>query len=234
MTNEVLIRGSLIPKKLSQFRIRYFGLVETFQHGWRYCILRVQRKNSTGNFSKHFLFPNRYRALSETFSDSGQNFPNCCQYCFLRVRGHLVVKIFFSKKLQHLFFRKLGKKLFCHVNFLPNISRHDCQKCLVHFQTNTFKEVIFLGKLWLPLFCLDFEGESSGSVVKKRPTLTEKQLRIVVFTSIDLILVIVSSLWTKCLGLWPKFFNRDVNTAISASSWKTSGETSFFRTNHHI
>ena len=111
ITNEVLIRGSLIPKKISQFWIRYFGLVETFQHGWRYCILRVQRKNSTGNFLKHFLFLNRYRALSETFSDSWQNFPNCCQYCFLRVRGHLVVKILFSKKLRLLFFRKLGKKL---------------------------------------------------------------------------------------------------------------------------
>ena len=138
--------------------------------------------------------------------------------------------IFFKKTKTHF----LGNWAKTFVSFLPKICRHDCQKCLVPFQTNTSKEVIFLGKLWLPLFCVDFEGETSGSVVKQRPTLTEKQLRTVVFTSNDLILVIVSSLWTKCLGLWPKFFNRDVNTAISASSWKTSGETSFFRTNHHI
>ena len=169
--------------------------------------------------------------MSETFSGSWQNFPNFFQYCFLRVRGHLVVKIVFSKKLRHLFFGKLGKNL-CH--FSTKFSRHDCQKCLVPFQTNTFKEVIFLGKLWLPLFCLDFEGETSGSVVKKRPTLTEKQLRKLFFTSNDLVLVIVSSLWTSFLGLCPKFFNRDVKTAISASRWKTSGETSVFRTNHHI
>ena len=113
-------------------------------------------------------------------------------------------------------------------------SRNDRQKGLVPFLTNTFNEVIFSGKLSFLLLCLDFEREKPGRVVKKWSTLTEEQLRKVVFTSNDLIFDIVFSLWTKLSGFRPKNFNRGVNTPISASRWSTSGETFFFRINYQF
>ena len=124
------------------------------------------------------------------------------------------------------FLSETGQQIF--VIFLPKFSRNDYQKNLVPFQTNTFNEVIFSGKLSILLVSSDFERENSGSVFKKQCTLTEELLRKVVFTSKDLILDNVFSLWTKLLGFWPQFFNRNVNTAISASRWSTSGEKTFF------
>ena len=85
MKNGVLIRSSLIPKTVFAFWIRYFCLVQTFQHGWRYCILRVQRKNSIWNFSKHFCFLIVTGLWVEAFLLFGRTFPKCCQYCILRV-----------------------------------------------------------------------------------------------------------------------------------------------------
>ena len=41
-------------------------------------------------------------------------------------------------------------------------------------------------------------------------------------------LILFSSFWTKVLRFRPIIFNRDVQTAISAPRWTTSGETSFF------
>ena len=50
----------------------------------------------------------------------------------------------------------------------------------------------------------------------------------------DLILDIDFSLWTKLLRFRRENFNRDVNTAISASKRTTSGETPFFRINYQF
>ena len=87
-------------------------------------------------------------------------------------------KYFFSNHLRHPFLGNWAKKF---VIFLPNIFRKVCQKCRVPFQTSTFKEVIFSRKLSFLLICLHFERENSGRVVKKGTTLTEEQLRKVVF-----------------------------------------------------
>ena len=98
----------------------------------------------------------------------------------------------------------------------------------------TFSRKWFSRKTFILVFCLDFERETSGRVVTKWSTLPEEQLRKVLFTSSDLIFDIVFSLWTTFLGFWPKIFNRDVSTAISASRWTTCGEASFFRINYHF
>ena len=138
---------------------------------------------------------------------------------------------FFSKKPRHFSF---GNWAVNFVVFHPNLSRNDCQKCLVPFRSNTFNQAIISGKLCFSLSCLDLEGGNTDRVVKKRSTLTEQKWRKVVFTSNDLILDIVFSLWTKLLGFRSKNFNRDVNSVISASRWTTSGETSFFPVNYQF
>ena len=146
-------------------------------------------------------------------------------------RGRLRVKINFIEKSKKCFLSALGQKTLCFSH----------QKV----PWTTLKNALFpcrltLSMKWYPwekfhFRCLlDFEREDSGRVVKKWSTLTEEQLRKLVVTSNDLILDIVFWGWTSLLGFWPKNFNRDVNTAISASRWTTSGERSFFRMNYQF
>ena len=95
-------------------------------------------------------------------------------------------------------------------------------------------ELIFSGKLSFLLFSLNIARKTSDSVLKKRSKLIEVQLTKVVFTSNGLILDIVFLSLTKVLRFHPIIFNRDVHTAISASRWTTSGETSFFGINYQF
>ena len=121
--------------------------VVSFQHGWRYCILRVQRENWTGTFPKHFLFLIGYRALSETLSNFWQNFSKGLSLVQSTYPGeHVELKVFFSKYLRNLFFRKLGKR-FCHIStkvFAERLSKKPCSLPDEHFQRRDF-----LGKTFI-------------------------------------------------------------------------------------
>ena len=112
MKNEVLIRSSLIHRSFRNLKKIFRVYVETFLHDWKYCILRVQRKNWTGIFSKQFLFLNGYRALSEFLSKFWQNFSRGLSMVQCTYPGeHFEVKVFFFKIAKISFSRNLGKNL---------------------------------------------------------------------------------------------------------------------------
>ena len=104
----------------------FYAFRERIQHEIsrnNFCFLIV-----TGLWVKPFLI------LAELFQ-------SVINIAFYVPRGRFGGKIvFFFKITKTLFYRKLGKKF---VIFLPIFSRIVCKKCLVPFQTNTFKEVIF-------------------------------------------------------------------------------------------
>ena len=216
MKNEVLIRSSLIHRSFRNLKKIFRVYVETFLHDWKYCILRVQRKNWTGIFSKQFLFLNGYRALSEFLSKFWQNFSRGLSMVQCTYPGeHFEVKVFFFQNSKNIFFSELGQKSLSFP-FQKN-SGNDYQKRLVLLQTNTCNEVIFSGKLSFLSFYLDFERENSGIVVKKGLRLQKNNWAKWFYASNDLILDIVMSHRTNFIGFWLKVLNRDVNTAFSVS-----------------
>ena len=153
----------------------------------------------------------------------GRGFRRVVQSALYVSRGHLELKLIFFNSSKTTFYRKLGEK---NLSFFYQIFSKVCQKCRVPFQTSTFKEVTFSRKLSFLLFCLHFERENSGRVVKKWTTLTEEQLRKVVFQF-------------EWFDSWYWFCHFEQNfydfggknsTGIQSPRRKrtTSGETSFF------
>ena len=106
------------------------------------------KKNSTGKFSRQFLFLIGYQLLSETFSNFWQNFSEGLSLVQSTCPGEDsdVKLIFFSKNLWNVFFRILGRKLcpFPANKFPQKLSKMPCSLPDEHFQRSDF-----LGKTFI-------------------------------------------------------------------------------------
>ena len=103
------------------------------------------KEKSTRVFSKQFLFPNGYRAMSRKFSIFGRTFPRGCQRCTLHFRGNISKKIYF--------FLEYSRKIF--------FSSETGQKMLSFLNQKVswviLKTALFLSRrtIWLKGFCLE-------------------------------------------------------------------------------
>ena len=203
------------------FRLKHFSMVgDTAFYAFRERIQREIFRNVfcflivTGLWVKRFLI---WAAFSKVLSIMHSMCPE----------EDLEVKlIFFQNNWATFSFGNWTKTLSFFYQFFPG----SFVKNALFPSRLTLSRKWFSPKTFILVFCLDFERQTSGRLVKKWSTLPEEQLRKVVFTSSVLILDIVFSLWTNFLGFRPIIFNKDVNTATTASRWTTSGEN-FFRIN---
>ena len=122
MTNEVLIRSSLIPKIVFEFWIRYFGFrLKHFTMVGDTAFYAFRERSQQETFRNIFCFLIVTGLWVKAFLTFGRSFRRVVQSALYVSRGHLEVKLIFFKSSK--------------THFLGNWAKKNC-----HFSTKYFPE----------------------------------------------------------------------------------------------